>query len=379
MQTHSADRCAIRSALTIGLIFLVTQLPALRAIAKFFPIPSLTGPLFLLLALLGIALVLNPPQALFGVMKGSWPTRVVAAALTVTAVAIYPYADALKLQGRGSDADDALIIAGQALWRFQNPYIQETYLGNPIAPGPGWAVLASPFSVTGLYVAFFPATLAVAIWCLRASRYAWLDINRFMLLLASSLCVWELTAVGNDYLPFALLTLCVLLGLQLESISCLYLMLLTTLVGALATFRLPFLLLPPLIAFSLVSSFPRRAMIVACWATAVSLLLHAAFLTINATDYPPLELLRAKTAYTFSPAGLALAAAVCTVTALIMIFNWRSWHPLTHVAVGLGVPWTIVAVADLVWVSGSVADWGGASFAAMWMPFLILAAVEPRT
>ena len=62
MQTHSADRCAIRSALTIGLIFLVTQLPALRAIAKFFPIPSLTGPLFLLLALLGIALVLNPPS-----------------------------------------------------------------------------------------------------------------------------------------------------------------------------------------------------------------------------------------------------------------------------------------------------------------------------
>ena len=91
MQTYSADRSAIRSALTIGLVFLATQLPALRVIAKFFPIPSLTGPLFLVLALLGIKLVLNPPQALCVLMQGSWPTRIVAVALTVTAVAVYPY------------------------------------------------------------------------------------------------------------------------------------------------------------------------------------------------------------------------------------------------------------------------------------------------
>jgi len=378
MQTYALDRSAARPLLNIVTIFLATQVPALRAIFKYFPAPLITGSLFLLIALPGIVLVLNPPEVFRGFMQSRWPAALVAAAMAVASVTVYPYADALKWQGRGSDADDALIAAGQALWRFENPYVQTTYLGNSFTPGPGWALLVSPFSITGLYRFFLPATLAMAIWRLRAARYAWQDINKFLLLLASSLCVWELIAEGGDYLPFALLTLCALLGLKTASIGRPHVAMLTALLGALATFRLPFLLLPALIGFSLLSSFPRRAVFVSCCATAICLFLHAPFLAITGRDYPPLNLLLTKAEGSFSAAEFILAVSVCIILGLTMIVNWRGWQSLTHVACGLGVPWSIVSAAELA-SAGSFADWGGAGYFAMWLPFVILAVTVPRT
>ena len=146
----------------IGLIFLALQLPALRALTKYLPYPDLTVPLFLALALYGTLLVIRPPRCLAKALQGPWPAMLMLAAFTVGTIAIYPYADGLKLRGAGSDQDDALILAGQALLTFQNPYRQETYLGNQIDPGAGWALLATPFGVPGLYSLFFPATLALA-------------------------------------------------------------------------------------------------------------------------------------------------------------------------------------------------------------------------
>jgi hypothetical protein len=369
MQIYSTNRS--RLVLLVTVIFLTTQFPSLRAIAKYFPAPYLTGPLFLLLALLGIVLTLNPPKVLRGFLQGVWPTAIIAISMTVASFVIYPYAEALKLQGRGSDADDALIIAGQALWRFENPYIQETYLGNPIAPGVGWVLLASPFSLTGFYSAFLPATLGIAIWSLRASRHSWARINQLILLLASSLCVWELIAEGNDYLPFALLTLSAFLGLKSTTATRGKIILLTALIGALATFRLPFLLLPALLGFCLLSSFPRRAMIVASFATVLAVLLHGAFMIITPAGYSPFHLLRAKAGNAFSTAGFFVAILLCVILALVMIVTWRRWPPLTHLGAGLAVPWTIVSLADSG-LPGSVADWGGAGYFMMWLPFVIL-------
>ncbi len=201
------DRSFWRRALQITAIFLALQLPALRSLAKYFPEPHLSVPIFLILAFCGTLVAMQPPKWFAEAMQKPWPAVLLVAAFTLVTLFVYPYADALKLQGAGSDADDALILSAQALIRLENPYSLSTYLGNPPAPGPGWAFLAIPFSFPGTYWLFFPSTLALALWRLRLAGSDWTTVNRFTILMASSLCVWELAAIGSDYLPFVMLVL----------------------------------------------------------------------------------------------------------------------------------------------------------------------------
>ena len=376
LSSHAlSQQSHIHSVIQIGLIFLALQLPALRALTKYFPHPDLSVPLFLALALCGTLVVMHPPRRLANVLRGPWPAMLMLAAFTVGTIAIYPYADGLKLQGAGSDSDDALILAGQALLRFQNPYSLETYLGNPIAPGPGWALLAAPFGASGLYPLFFPATLALALWCLRSLGHDWLTLNQFTLLLASSLCIWELAFTGSDYLPFVLLTLVVTQLLQKSDLRTLEVAGLILLAGLLATFRIVFFYLPLLVGFALSNIRPRRAVAIAFGSLSLCLAFQVGFFLLNRTSYAPLELLQSKTEATFSPATLGIAMAICAVTGIAMLVNWRSWRPITHLSLGLAVPWAIIAAADLARVNSSLPDWGGASYLALPLPFVVLALI----
>jgi hypothetical protein len=64
---------------------------------------------------------------------------------TVAFAVVYPIADARRAFGGGTDADDALDLAARALLRGQYPYLERTYLNNPITPLLGWVGLAVPF------------------------------------------------------------------------------------------------------------------------------------------------------------------------------------------------------------------------------------------
>ncbi|MEO6656314.1 MAG: hypothetical protein ABIO36_09560 [Pyrinomonadaceae bacterium] len=74
-------------------------------------------------------------------------TFVVVIAIVIYA---YPIADS-GVYGGGSDADDALILAANALIHGQYPFYPLTYLGNPIAPMPGSVILAVPFVFFALF------------------------------------------------------------------------------------------------------------------------------------------------------------------------------------------------------------------------------------
>jgi hypothetical protein len=58
---------------------------------------------------------------------------------------VYPIADGRRAGGGGTDADDALDLAVRAVLRGQYPYLERTYLNNPITPLLGWIGLAVPF------------------------------------------------------------------------------------------------------------------------------------------------------------------------------------------------------------------------------------------
>lgn len=70
------------------------------------------------------------------------------AVITVAALVVYPAANDGRFGG-GSDADDALVIAGSELIKGNYPYGLTTPLGNLISPMPGTIFLALPFALSG--------------------------------------------------------------------------------------------------------------------------------------------------------------------------------------------------------------------------------------
>lgn len=117
---------------------MVRQVASLRAVLPYLvaaPV-ALVGGLWLLAS----AAARRAPPARWGPLA-----LVVYAAAVVLFVVVYPIADARRLVGAGTDADDALDLAARALLSGAYPYAERTYLNNPISPLPSWVTLAAPF------------------------------------------------------------------------------------------------------------------------------------------------------------------------------------------------------------------------------------------
>ena len=94
-------------------------------------------------------------------------------AIIIFCLWIYPLADAGRLGDRGSDADDALILAAQALLHGQYPFYPTTYYGNPIAPMPGSILLAIPFAAKPWIALQNVFWLAVLLWAAAKELRSW--------------------------------------------------------------------------------------------------------------------------------------------------------------------------------------------------------------
>ena len=127
---------------------------------------------------------------------------VAAAAIAIAAVAVaivYPVAD-VHLPGAGSDRDNALRDATNALLRGRHPYDEPTYLGNPITPLPGALLLAVPFvAANAIWLQNFfwlGALFVLARHRLRDSRQALV----LLCLVGGTPAVAHELAVGGDLL-----------------------------------------------------------------------------------------------------------------------------------------------------------------------------------
>jgi hypothetical protein len=112
----------------------------------------------------------------------------------LTLVVVYPRAN-VSVPSAGSDADDALNIAGQALVHGRYLYGQQTYLGNPIAPLPGAVLFALPFVLI-----FGSSAYQALLWWPAFAR----ALARFpewfptLVLVFLSVEVWHALATGSD-------------------------------------------------------------------------------------------------------------------------------------------------------------------------------------
>lgn len=79
---------------------------------------------------------------------GRWQAAALAVALAAAFAIGYPIAQS-GLLGPGSDRDEALSIAIQALLEGRFPYWERTYFNNPISPLPGALLIGLPFHLLG--------------------------------------------------------------------------------------------------------------------------------------------------------------------------------------------------------------------------------------
>lgn len=131
-------------------------------------------------------------------------------------VYFYPLADALKLQRLGQDQDDCLISGSIALLRFENPYLEPTYFGNPCSPLPGAILPYVPFVALGVFSIAGVFFLSLTVFAV-GSQLGKVRSGLFLAILAGTPLVLELLVNGSDFIFIGCAL--VVLGLVIENTS----------------------------------------------------------------------------------------------------------------------------------------------------------------
>ncbi len=379
-----------RLAASVGLV----QLVSLRSLDKYiFHDRFLT---LLAAAALGTAVFLlarNYERVLSALPEGAGrfarspvAFRALALVLAGISLVVYPMADGLKAIGRGSDGDDAMILAAANLLAHFDPYRSSTYLGNPISSGPGWVLLASPWSVTGLWALFFPSALVVLYLVGRKSRADSVTLGRGAIALLSGLGIWEMMATGGDLFPVGVgVVVCLFVvrdggprGGRFWLFVALFALFLTSRV------ILPLLLLPVVFLYLLRERGPVRAWTLLIASALATAAVHLVFY-LRATDYMPLHLVtKGIVILTNTPRStLALLGAGATA-GTFMVVHRLARREFSHeqfvvaTAAAFGVPLLVLALADLARRNSDLAGWESSNYAMVAVPSCVYAYVLAR-
>lgn len=393
MFSTSRTLSSLRPILTdpdVWLLWLGLQLPSLRVLFKYLP-PRL-HPLIFVYFLAAFALYADflhdgwLKRRLQRILSSGWTmVGLVTVALGVNYF-VYPIADALKYQMRGSDQDDALILVGNRLRHLVSPYAERTYYGNPISTGPGLVLLLLPFLTFERYFLITPLVLAAVAYTLYRISGSFYPTNLFIGLCLTSPAFWETMVVGSDlFVIGGLLVLCLaLLYTKIEQ-NRLYLICGILFLVLAATSRVVFLYLVPLIGLFLWKRRPSLGYTVAIFGLSGALLLHGLFYFWDPPNYTPLHLIGKGGVLLpgyFKIVLLLSALTVGWLTLTKVSDNLVSW--LFFLWLGLLIPLAFAAFGDLVYQRNfQFAAWEGANYflvslAALVSYIVLKHSVEPQ-
>jgi hypothetical protein len=362
------------------------QVPSLRDwfkyIFKYVPLLNkVWAILFMAVALIGYWFLLRfwpklQDYRLAALAASKWLALGLFAAVLFTMLVVYPKADALKFQMAGSDQDDALIISAEDVLAG-SPYASKTYLGNPSSCGPGWVLIAMPFSATGAYGLFFPSILVGLGIALKRRTGSWRTGNLFLLLASTGLIFWDLTAVGSDIIAWGCAAALALLAVEAFARSSpIHLTWLAMLLGCLATARIVFLPFPLLAGLFLWQRGDRQgALAIAAGGAVMALVLNLVFYLWTGGHYPPMHLIgRGSGLLNKLPPGVLVFAILAGGAALILVCRLAKggvdhWMLATWVALSPSL--ALISFADLFNEHFDLANWNGANFLIPALPFLL--------
>lgn len=164
---------------------------------------------------------------------------------------IYPIADGLKEQMRGSDQDNCVILGVTHLLNMEHPYQSRSYFGNPCSTGMGILIAYMPFVYLGIYGLSSICFLFLVTYALYKGQGN--DIQRaggYLAILLSSVFFVELVAIGSDllFIGLSLALLAVLLPRFIANYNMLHWVFLGVLTGIVASARVNFLVVIAMLA-----------------------------------------------------------------------------------------------------------------------------------
>jgi hypothetical protein len=373
----------------VALLWLQLQFGALRVLER---LPGTGGHVALGVVWAGSALALwalltrrlRHTGQVRRVVETPWPSALLAVAVAVCALGVYPSVDGRRSTGGGSDADDAALVVADRVRHGEDPYAVDTYLGNPPTTGPGSTLWTLPLTSRRTYAIGMVVAVVAALAALRRWTRGWSVPSVTALLLAGSFPFWEAIAQGNDHLTMA----CLLAILVLATTTAAngvpeptrtrmswHIIPLVVLAGVVATWRAAYLHLPVLLAVALWRRSRAAAVAVGAGGVAVALALHGAFLARTAgwDAYDPVQQLFVKSGDDLTTGGRVLVAVGTLVAAAVVLTEARRAAPRADVLVlaGIGGPLAAIAVAG-VFTADDPAAWSEASYL---LPTLVLAAV----
>jgi hypothetical protein len=365
---------ALRISL-ISLAFGILFWSNLRVIYKYLPVPGAALLLFLVIYLATMYFIF---------FKGSniqfWISKPVfiGIVLILTFAIIYfsyPIADSLKIQMRGSDQDDCVILGAQRLIQGLFPYSVRSYYGNPCSPAPGMLILYLPFVYLHAYIGGAFALLLAALASLRRQSCSWLEPGCFLFFLSISLLWWELQVVGSDLiaLGLGLVLVMTILPKIIANQQKIYVVLIGVLVGFLASTRINLFFIFPFISIFIFLHWKKGAFLFFFSALFSALIPTLWLYSLNPVEFTPFHLV-GKAGVLLPPMAFLCAALVCAGLGVFgLALGRKSLHyGAASLFLGLAPMLCILALADIWNRQWQWSQWEGANYL---MPILPIAAL----
>jgi len=279
----------------VALIFLVIA-PNLRPIFKYSNFFQLV--LFIIYALFIIVLVYLLQNDKFKFYFSKWlgDYRFIFFIFLLVSLLIwflYPIADGLKSQMRGSDQDDCVIIGVKQLVSLLHPYDKTSYLGNPCSTGLGIILLYSPFVLLNIYCL---ASIFLAYLCtyvIRGNSRNVYITSIFTILQFSSLFSMELLIVGSDliFVGFGLVLLSfqtINLVLKKNTYNIFWL---AVFAGLLSSSRINFLVIAPIISIFIFIHWQKGGLLFGLFSISTAIIPSSIVYFIDPSKFSPFHLL----------------------------------------------------------------------------------------
>jgi len=370
---------SLKRIIEYNVMLLFVLLPGARVIFKYLPDFAW---IIVAAELLAVLVVANTGGELSKKVFGNVYLLVALLMLVVIAVYImYPVADGLKAVMRGSDQDDCVVLGVLRLLAGQNPYQDLSYYGNPCSTGFGVLLYYLPFVLFNAYFLGGIFSIGVVMAAVMRCTGKLEDAGFFAFILFSCIAIPELLVVGSDLIfvgsGIALLVLSVRSLLDSKRWRMLFLSAL--LCGVLASTRVNFLVIVPLMGFLLFSRWRSGAFVFVAFSIIIALLPSLLIYFSDPQTFTPLHLLQ-KSQAILPRTVLAVVALVSVGMAILGFFMVQRNVQALPLAVFLALmPGLLtLSLGDLSMRGWNLGLWEGANYLIPLLPLSALLVVELR-
>ncbi len=275
-----------------------------------------------------------------------------------------------------STAPEAMIVPAKNLLHGTYLYQDRLSDGAPISPGPGWILLNTPISGTGLQFLLTPLYLMFAALFIGKVTSRGRGSILFVLITFACLNFLQQSMAGHDIfaIGFAMLII-TLLTFQKRSDER-WVIGLSVIAGVIATARVPFVIFPIILGLYLSRQSISLAVRFTLIALLVAALLHSiAFVWgyLVAGEYQPFHVFNRAKHGTGRP--LLVVGALVSIT-IILLSPWKVREKASSLLIwtwgSLFIPFCTVGIGELIrYEKGILANWEGKNYLTFTLPLLV--------